>query len=110
MVDDPQLLFHELDLIRVKGKLQPVVIYELLAVRDTPEGDSPGIDERVELFAQGRACYRKRRWQDAQIIFEKLSERWPEDGPARMYVNRCREYLARSPEDNWDGVYVMTHK
>jgi adenylate cyclase len=110
MVDDPLLLFRELDLIRVKGKLQPVVIYELLAVRDTPEGDSPGIDERVELFAQGRACYRKRRWQDAQIIFEKLSERWPEDGPARMYVNRCREYLARSPEDNWDGVYVMTHK
>ena len=110
MVEDPLLLFRELDLIRVKGKLQPVVLYELLAARGTPEGDAPGLEERVELFAQGRACYRERRWQDAQIIFEKISERWPEDGPARMYVNRCREYLAQSPEENWDGVYVMTHK
>jgi adenylate cyclase len=110
MVEDPLLLFRELDLIRVKGKLQPVVLYELLAARGTPEGDAPGLEERVELFAQGRACYRERRWQDAQIIFEKLAERWPEDGPARMYVNRCREYLARSPEEDWDGVYVMTHK
>ncbi len=110
MVEDPLLLFRELDLIRVKGKLQPVVLYELLAARATLEGDSPGIEERIELFAQGRACYRERRWQDARIIFEKLSERWPEDGPARMYVNRCREYLIASPEENWDGVYVMTHK
>jgi adenylate cyclase len=110
MVEDPLLLFRELDLIRVKGKLQPVVLYELVAARGTPEGDAPGLEERLELFAQGRACYRERRWQDAQIVFEKLLERSPDDGPARMYLNRCREYRVASPEQNWDGVYVMTHK
>jgi adenylate cyclase len=110
MVKDTLLIFRELDLIRVKGKLQPVVLYELMAARGTPEGDAPELEERLDLFAQGRACYRERRWHDAQIIFEKLLERWPEDGPARMYLNRCREYLVTSPEENWDGVYVMTHK
>src|SRR6202521_3753550 len=109
-VEDPLLVFRELDLIRVKGKLQPVTLYELVAARGTPEGDAPDIEERLEFFAQGRACYCERRWQDAQIVFEKLLERWPEDGPARMYLNRCKEYLVAGPEENWDGVYVMTHK
>ena len=109
-VEDPLLVFRELDLIRVKGKSQPVTLYELVAARGTPEGDAPDLEERLEFFAQGRACYRERRWQDAQIVFEKLLERWPEDGPARMYLNRCKEYLVAGPEENWDGVYVMTHK
>ena len=109
-VQDPLLIFRELDLIRVKGKLQPVTLYELLGTRGTPEGDPADLDERLEMFSQGRACYNQRRWRDAQIIFEKLLERWPEDGPARMYANRCREYYVAGPENDWDGVYVMTHK
>jgi adenylate cyclase len=109
-VEDPLFVFRELDLIRVKGKLQPVTLYELVAARGTLEGDAPDLEMRLEFFAQGRACYRERRWQDAQIVFEKLLERWPEDGPARMYLNRCKEYLVAGPEENWDGVYVMTHK
>lgn len=110
VVEDPLLVFRELDLIRVKGKLQPVTLYELVATRGTPEGDAPDLETRLEFFAQGRACYRERRWQDAQIVFEKLLERWPEDGAARMYLNRCKEYLVVGPEEHWDGVYVMTHK
>jgi adenylate cyclase len=109
-VEDPLLVFRELDLIRVKGKSQPVTLYELVAARGTPEGDAPDLEQHLEFFAQGRACYRERRWQDAQMVFEKLLERWPDDGPARMYLNRCKEYLVAGPEENWDGVYVMTHK
>jgi adenylate cyclase len=90
--------------------LKPITLYELVAARGTPEGDAPDLEEHLEFFAQGRSCYRERRWQDAQIIFEKLMERWPEDGPARMYLNRCKEYQVAGPKDNWDGVYVMTHK
>ena len=109
-VEDPLLVFRELDLIRVKGKLQPVTLYELMGSRGAPAGDLPGLEEHLELFALGRGCYRKRRWQDAQIVFEQILERWPEDGPARMYVNRCREYYVAGPEQDWDGVYIMTHK
>ena len=109
-VEDPLLVFRELDLIRVKGKLQPITLYELMGSRGAPAGDLPGLEEHLELFALGRGCYRKRHWQDAQIVFEQILERWPEDGPARMYVNRCREYYVAGPEQDWDGVYVMTHK
>ena len=109
-VEDPFLIFRELDLIRVKGKSEPVTLYELIAARGTPDGDEPGLEERLELFAHGRECYRKRRWQDAQAAFEQILERWPEDGPARMFLNRCKEYDTAEPEEGWDGVYVMTHK
>ncbi|MGH9680184.1 MAG: CHASE2 domain-containing protein, partial [Candidatus Acidiferrales bacterium] len=109
-VEDPLLIFRELDLIRVKGKLQPVTLYELIASRGTPEGDAPGIEERLELFAQGRQFYRERRWDEARNVFEHLLAIWPGDGPARMYVNRCKEYFTAGPDADWDGVYVMTHK
>ena len=109
-VRDSSFVFRELDLIRVKGKFEPVTLYELLAARGTPEGDSPELDERVEQFARGRALYRECRWQDALGAFQSVLERWPQDGPAKTYVERCREYLLTAPAQDWDGVYVMTHK
>jgi adenylate cyclase len=36
--------------------------------------------------------------------------RWPSDGPSRMYWKRCQDYLFEEPPANWDGVFTMTHK
>jgi adenylate cyclase len=102
---DSGLLFRELDLIRVKGKAQPVTIYELYGSHD---GDHA--PELLELFAKGRAAYRRRDWQDAQHWFVKVLERWPEDGPARVFLARAEEYAVEEPAPDWDGVYVMKHK
>jgi adenylate cyclase len=102
----PDFLFRELDLIRVKGKLQPVTIYEVLAFRD--EGRE--LIELIELFAKGRACYKRRDWRQAQGYFEKCLERWPDDGPSKVFWQRCEEYLLEEPPGDWDGVYVMKHK
>jgi adenylate cyclase len=99
-------VFRELDLIRVKGKMQPVAIYELVAGRDA----EPSPAERIELFSRGRTCYQQRQWQQAQALFEELLKRWPDDGPARTFWKRCQEYLFEEPEAAWDGVFVMTHK
>jgi adenylate cyclase len=99
-VEDPLLVCRELDLIRVKGKLQPVTLYELIAARGTSEGDAPDLEDRLETFAHGLACYRSRRWQDAQIAFGQVLERWPDDGPARIFLNRCRQYDEAEPEED----------
>ncbi len=103
---DPDLLFRELDLIRVKGKLQPVTIYELVGKRAA----LGGWPERLALFAQGRASYQQRQWSEARDIFQLMLERWPDDVPARVFWSRCQDYLSQEPEAAWDGVYVMTHK
>jgi adenylate cyclase len=107
---DSDLVFRELDLIRVKGKLQPVTIYELLGTRERLAQTDNDWGARLDLFGQGRERYRERRWDEARAVFQALLDRWPEDGPARVFAARCQDYLSQGPEADWDGVYVMTHK
>ena len=100
-------VFRELDLIRVKGKLQPVTIYELLG---PAKSISAELQSRLDLFLAARSLYRQRRWLDAQNVFQSILNQCPEDGPARAYWKRCQEYLFDEPPATWDGVFTMTHK
>jgi adenylate cyclase len=98
--------------MRVKGKLQPVTIYQLMGRQAdfNADGSAEAVRQQVELFARGRELYRTRQWKTAQSAFQELLEKWPKDGPARVYAERCQEYIAAEPPTNWDGVFVMTHK
>jgi adenylate cyclase len=109
---DAGFLFRELDLIRVKGKSQPVKIYELLArVSDFAEESAlANLRTRSQEFSEARELYRERKWSDAQRGFQRILERWPEDGPSLVYLKRCEEYSSEEPVADWDGVFVMTHK
>jgi len=105
-------LFRELDLIRVKGKFQPVVLYELIGREGEASvyGDAEALRTRVDLFVQARELYRKRQWEPAQRTFQDILDKWPDDGPSRTYWKRCQEYLFEEPPSGWDGVFTMTHK
>jgi adenylate cyclase len=109
---DAGFVFRELDLIRVQGKLQPAAIYELIGRSADLGTDGPAQDWhlRVALFAQARALYNRRQWNEAQRTFENIIAKWPEDGPSRTYWKRCQEYLFDEPPSGWDGVFTMTHK
>jgi adenylate cyclase len=109
---DGGFVFRELDLMRVQGKLQPVTIYQLMG-RQTDfaaNGSAEELGTQQEMFALARELYRNRQWKAAEGAFQEFLDRWPKDGPARVYVERCQEYLAAEPPANWDGVFVMTHK
>jgi len=105
-------LFRELDLIRVKGKLQPVTIYELFGHRLDLQQESSlaDADARCEQFEEARKLYRQRQWAEAQSAFQAILDRWPSDGPSLVYLKRCEEYLSDEPVPDWDGVFTMTHK
>lgn len=105
-VHGEDLLFRELDLIRVKGKLQPVTIFEVLSTEAAADGGK----ELVELFGRGRTAYKRQEWRTAKSVFEEILLRWPEDTPAQIFLARCAEYLEAKPANNWDGVYEMKHK
>jgi adenylate cyclase len=111
-VKDDGFLFRELDVIRVKGKLQPVTIYELVGKKAELEKDADFAlqEQRLQDFAAARELYAKREWDKAQHAFEKILVRFPQDGPSRMYWKRCQEYLFDEPPVGWDGVFTMTHK
>jgi adenylate cyclase len=102
------LIGRELDRIAVKGKQQPVCVYEVIARRS--DGVSPETTALIEEFARALALYQAARFQDALAAFQAIAARHPDDGPTALYVERCQEFLADPPPAGWDGVYRMKTK
>jgi adenylate cyclase len=99
---------RELDRIRVKGKLEPVTIFEVLAPRGRVD---PKKAQVVELFHKGLSLYRERKWDEAKLIFERALAIDPDDGPSGVYHERVQDLdTLRTLGPDWDGVFVMTHK
>jgi adenylate cyclase len=98
-------LFRELDWVRVKGKQKPVGIHELLDAAPA----SPAQVERATLYAGGLVAYRARDFAGAEAIFGDLSDRF-NDGPGRIFGERCHRYLEDPPPADWDGVEVRKTK
>lgn len=97
---------RELDWVRVKGKLEPVRIYELVC-----EGKAP--DDWalcLEKFNAGFTLYHDKKFAEAKTSFEAALVARPQDPPSELYIERCNEYLEEPPPENWDGVYVMKTK
>ena len=101
-----QVVARELDLIRVKGKTQPVQVYELRGLA----ADLPRHSDLVGRFAMGLEAYRNAQWNTAIEIFEALARDYPQDAPSHVFLKRCRDLLTRPPEGSWDGVFVMKSK
>ena len=97
---------RELDGVRVKGKLKPVKIYELLGEKK----DEAAFKELLEGFAKGLALYREAKWDEAIAAFEGVLALRPNDYPSKMYVERCKNLKENPPPEPWDGVFVMTKK
>jgi adenylate cyclase len=109
---DAGFLFRELDVIRVKGKLEPVIIYELIGKVSEMQEDAAFADypSLLQEFTAARELYLQRKWSESQGAFQSILDRWPADGPSRMYWKRCQDYLFDAPPAAWDGVFTMTHK
>src|SRR5580700_795420 len=105
-IADPRMIVREIDFIRVVGKSLPVTIFEILS----EQAASNNGKELVEVFGRGREAYKARDWRAAKSAFEEVLQRWPKDGPGRVFLDRCNEYLAEGPGADWDGVYEMKHK
>jgi len=97
-----------LDSIRVKGKNLPVKVYEVL---ERKENGLPENKKKViEAFNQGMECYLKQDWKKGIFYFENALSTDSEDGPSKVYLQRCQEYMINPPAADWDGVYTMTTK
>jgi len=101
-----QFVFRELDRIRVKGKLQPVNIYELLG----PASDASSYADLLARFSDALVAYRRQRWDEAIEKFETLLSRYPDDGAAHVFLKRSHEFMQEAPAPQWDGVYVFKTK
>lgn len=99
---------RELDRIAVKGRREPVQVYELMGMKETDSAAE--LEQFLGYFAEGVAGYFSRRWTDAGKAFEAALALRPDDYPARLHLERIRAYQQQPPADDWDGVFVMKTK
>jgi adenylate cyclase len=102
-----RIYVREMDAVRVKGKRDPVRIFELLGRGEPP----PLAKQLIESFHAGVAAYKKQDWDGAVLLFDKVrKELKPNDYASTMYIERCEGLRANPPGADWDGVYTMTTK
>lgn len=103
-----RILVRELDIVQVKGRIQPVTIYELIGQR----GDRiPAKKQQiVELYQQGRELYLHRQFATAWQKFEAVLAIDSQDKPAQLHQQRCQKLMSNLLPDNWDGVETLTEK
>jgi len=99
---------REIDVTRVKGKNQPVGIYQVLDYHD--EKSFPCMDSVIESFQKGLDSYRRRDWQSGIANFNKAIKLNKQDTVSYMFAERCQHYAEHPPPDDWDGVWVMQGK
>ncbi|MEM9909011.1 MAG: adenylate/guanylate cyclase domain-containing protein, partial [Cyanobacteria bacterium P01_D01_bin.44] len=99
---------RELDVIRVKGKMQPVKIYGLIGDREQALDDST--QAFLALYEQARQSYTSMAFDEAIQLFEQAQQMRPADRAVEIHLQRAQAYLQTPPPPNWDGVHVMTTK
>ncbi len=99
---------RDIDLVVVKGKTQPVGVYEILDHHT--EETFPHLVECLGYFRDGLATYRARAFGTARELFEKVLALNPADKGAQLYLERCRILTETPPPPDWSGVWVMEEK
>ena len=97
---------RELDFITVKGKTEPVRIYEIL---QTSEKAAAKLYDIKSLFEKGLSCYRRKLWDKAEMFFTECVKRYS-DQPSMVFLERISHFKITPPPAKWDGVFRMDVK
>jgi adenylate cyclase len=99
-------VFRELDRVRVKGKEDPVAIYEPVGEEGNVSSDE--MDE-IKLWNQALRAYRAQDWDKAEVTLmnlQRIKPRYLYD----LYVKRVEHLRKEPPVANWDGVTIFETK
>ena len=98
---------RDIDLVVVKGKTEPVGVYEVLDYHN--DQTYPNLMDNVNYFNEGVKEYRAGEWDKGIGRFEEAIKANETDKLAQTYIERC-EHLKAEPPKDWNGVWVMTSK
>lgn len=99
---------RDMDDIVVKGKKDPVKIFELIHPMVLPQEQF--LRDLLGEFQEGRTAYRAQSWAKSRQHFDACLRIRSSDGPAMMYLERIQEMEKLPYIENWDGVHVFKHK
>ncbi|KAB8027983.1 adenylate/guanylate cyclase domain-containing protein [Fluviispira multicolorata] len=102
-----KFLLRELDNIQVKGKNEPVRIYEVMRF---PEADKEKIKDLIRIYEEGLSLYRSQKWDEAIAQFRNALKIKAEDYPSKEFIERCNYLKNEGLDKNWNGVWVFKTK
>jgi adenylate cyclase len=111
-----RIVFRFLDRIVVKGRVQPVPVFEAVGLR---KDLSPRAEECLRDYDRGIRAYLARDWSGAREAFSRSASTESnqpgvtpgvETNPSMVMLERCEHMLLHPPAADWDGVYVMKAK
>lgn len=102
-IEKNKILIREIDKIKVKGKNEPVVIFEVV-----PRDKEAQVASILDDFNRLRSLYYAGKWADGVSVAEKILGK-SEDRPSKVLMERCSNFIGHEPED-WVGVYQMKSK
>lgn len=97
---------RELDFITVKGKSEPVRIYEILQIKSKSQEK---LSEIKNLFEAGLHFYRHKQWDKSEKYFTACYQKY-QDLPSKVFIERIRHFKITPPPAKWDGVFEMKVK
>ncbi len=101
-----EFVFRELDRVRVKGKVEPVGIYEPLGL----EGEVPkSVLDELKVWNQALRAYRAQDWDQAEVALLNLSRMSPHK-LYDVYGERVAHYRKEPPAQDWDGAWTFDTK
>ncbi|MCB1141817.1 MAG: adenylate/guanylate cyclase domain-containing protein [Leptospiraceae bacterium] len=105
---DQEMFTRELDLVRVKGKNEPVRLYELISLRSNIPVQ---LKESTALYEEAFQYYIKKDFNKSiNLLNESIRSRGKKDKAANLLIERCEAYISNPPPEDWDGVFTRTHK
>ena len=102
-----EYIYRNLDLVKVKGKTEPVEIFEVYGF-----GHAEGrLKEELDKFNKAVHLYRTSHFKEALEIFKDINT-WEDKANKKVYdtyIFRCEHYISEPPTD-FDGVWTHTTK
>jgi adenylate cyclase len=103
----PDVIFRELDRVKVKGKDEPVTIFE-------PIGPALEVDKAVQdelkLWGQVLKLYRARDWDMAELQLLNLQKLNAASGLYKLFLGRIALFRSNPPKQGWDGSWKFEIK
>lgn len=96
-----------LDRLQVKGKTEAVEVHEVMAVKG---GLTESQSRFREIYLQGIQSFHARRWMEAINRFKTSLTLIPDDGPCKIYIERCHRLMQTPPGPDWNGAFALDSK
>jgi adenylate cyclase len=101
-------ILRKLDRIIVKGKTEPISIYEMLGLKN--EADQIIDIDFAELFNLAMEDYYNRLWKKAANNFARAHKIRPHDTHTKKMYRICVAFDKEQPDKAWDGIVKFDEK